>query len=75
MTGRASEVGRVIARPLCVRCRGCGRKSVFGSTSPEARRDDDAVTRRLVCRNCGSRGAAAIRLSDDREAARWLADR
>lgn len=71
----APDMRAVLARPLCVQCRGCSRRTVFGSMSPEARGDETAVTARLVCRNCGGRGVKAIRLSDDREAARWLADR
>jgi hypothetical protein len=68
-------IGVSLARPLCVACRHCGRRRAFGSTSPEARRPDAATLPRLVCGGCGARGAEGIRLSDDREAARWLRDR
>lgn len=69
------DIGALIRRPLCVQCRRCGRKSVFGSTSAEARLSDDDVSTRLVCSSCGGRGVKAMRLCDDREARRWLADR
>lgn len=75
MSGPAADLRAFLSRPLCVRCRGCARKAVFGSTSPEARLQDADAAARLVCRFCGARGAKVMRLCDDREASRWLADR
>ncbi|RXF68764.1 hypothetical protein [Hansschlegelia zhihuaiae] len=75
MPATGADAGPLFARPLCVSCRRCGRKRVFGSTSVEARQLESETLSRLVCRHCGARDATAVRLSDDREAARWLKDR
>lgn len=76
MAGPAAvDLKGLMSRPLCVQCRRCGRKTVFGSTSAEARLSDEKTTSRLVCRSCGGRGVKAIRLCDDREAKRWFEDR
>lgn len=74
-SGGVAGLGALIARPLCVVCRRCGHKRAFGSSSAEAARPEAETVPRLVCRRCGARGATAIRLCDDREAARWLKDR
>lgn len=73
--GDAVPPGTVVARPLCVECRRCGRKAAFGALSPESRGTEQEVLARLVCAGCGSRSVKTLRLSDDREAARWIADR
>lgn len=71
----AAARAALIAKPLGVKCRKCGRKAVFGALSMEARTPGIEAAGRLVCGRCGSRDVRVQRLSDDREAARWLADR
>jgi ribosomal protein L37E len=71
----AGDVAAFSMRPICVQCRACGRKSAFRSTSSEARALQGDAVKRLACSACGARDPKVFRLSDDREATRWLADR